>query len=71
MTIALSLDDRTIDRVTTVFSVGPRYIFKYIDIYMVGKDNLIDRIFGSREESQVVGFFVFSHIQMMGYFRLS
>ena len=25
---------------------------------------------GSREESEVVGFVVFSHIQMMGYFRL-
>ncbi len=25
---------------------------------------------GSREESEVAGFFVFSHIQMMGYFRV-
>ena len=25
---------------------------------------------GSREESEVAGFFVFSHIRMMGYFRL-
>ena len=29
-----------------------------------------DRIFKSMEESEVVGFFVFSHIRMMGYFRL-
>ena len=28
------------------------------------------RIFGSREVSEASGFFVFSHIQMMGYFRL-
>ena len=27
-------------------------------------------LFGSREESEVVGIFVFSHIRMMGYFRL-
>ena len=26
---------------------------------------------GQREESEVAGFFVFSHIRMMGYFRLS
>ena len=25
---------------------------------------------GSREESEVSGFFVFSHTRMMGYFRL-
>ena len=25
---------------------------------------------GLREESEVVGYFVFSHIRMMGYFRL-
>ena len=28
------------------------------------------RIFGSREESEVAGFFIFLHIRMMGYFRL-
>ncbi len=27
--------------------------------------------FGSREESEVVGFFVFSHKRIMGYFRLN
>ena len=27
-------------------------------------------IFESREESEVAGLFVFSHIRMMGYFRL-
>ena len=26
--------------------------------------------FGSREESEVEGFFVFLHIRMMGYFRI-
>ena len=29
-----------------------------------------ERIFGSREESEVAGLFVFLHIRMMGYFRL-
>ena len=28
------------------------------------------RKFGAREESEVEGFFVFSHIWIMGYFRL-
>ena len=28
------------------------------------------RNFVSREESEVAGYFVFSHIRMMGYFRL-
>ena len=28
------------------------------------------RMFGTRKESEVAGFFVFSHIQMMDYFRL-
>ncbi len=31
---------------------------------------LKERKFGSREESEVAGFFVFSHIRMIGYFRL-
>ncbi len=30
----------------------------------------MNRFLGSREESEVVGFFVFSHIRMMDYFRL-
>ncbi len=34
--------------------------------------NLLHNItkFGSREESEVAGFFIFSHIRMMDYFRL-
>ena len=31
---------------------------------------IVHRFFGSREESKVSGFFVFSHIRMMGYVRL-
>jgi len=31
---------------------------------------LRERNFGSREESEVAGFFVFSHIRMIGYFKL-
>ncbi len=27
-------------------------------------------LFGSREEDEVAGFFLFSHIRMRGYFRL-
>ncbi len=29
----------------------------------------VSKFLGSREESEVAGFFVFSHIRMMGYFR--
>ncbi len=31
---------------------------------------IINKFFGSREESGVAGLFVFSHLRMMGYFRL-
>ena len=31
---------------------------------------LRERNFGSREESEVAGLFIFSYIRMMGYFRL-
>ncbi len=40
----------------------------------IGEKKLIFSVgmpyFGSREESKVSGFFVFSHLRMMGYFRL-
>ena len=32
--------------------------------------NFFDIIFGSREEEEVTGLFVFSHIRIRGYFRL-
>ena len=34
------------------------------------EDFFSKKIFGSWEESEVAGFFVFAHIRMKGYFRL-
>ncbi len=38
--------------------------------YPVGISGPIFSNFGSREESEVAGFFIFSHVRMMGYLRL-
>ncbi len=38
--------------------------------FSLNKKRTNERKAGSREESTDVGFFVFSHIRMMGYFRL-
>ena len=37
---------------------------------LLSTQNCNEIMFGSREESEVADFFVFSHIWIMGYFRL-
>ena len=42
----------------------------YPNVYLQGFINEKKIIFRSRQESEVAGFFVFSHMRMMDYFRL-
>ena len=50
---------------TAAFFLGPK-----VTLMHLGPSGLF-RIFGSREEDEVSGFFVLSHLWMWGYFRLS
>ena len=44
--------------------------FILVSLFCFISDEKLDRIKGSREVSEVAGFFVFSHIRIMGCFRL-